>query len=160
MRDTALDSAIHVNGIEELLETFENAPEVLRSHIVIALGSSGMIVEKNVKLGTPVKTRNLRGSIVLQTTPLQAAKGLKVTVGTPVIYGEPVEYGTDEHEIHAKNAPFLTFQINGNWIKVKSVSHPGSDGAFMFRDGLEASRSRIMTLFQKAVDDSRKELGL
>ncbi|NQV14508.1 HK97 gp10 family phage protein [bacterium] len=154
------DKGFRLKGVEELFDKFEQAPEVLAAHVVKALGSGGLTAEAFIKRETPTKTRNLRGSIALQTTPLQAAKGLKVQVGTPVIYGEVVEYGSKPHEIRAKNAPYLTFQINGNWTRVESVNHPGSEGAFMFRDGLEAARPRIYGFFQKAVDDARKELGL
>ena len=39
-----------------------------------------------------------------------------------------VDQSTQAHEINARNAPNLVFQVGGRWVRAKSVNHPGTTG--------------------------------
>lgn len=54
-----------------------------------------------------------------------------------------VEYPTRAHTITATRAPFLVFKVDGRWVKVRSVSHPGTKGKLAI-DGLVDAASNEM----------------
>lgn len=41
-------------------------------------------------------------------------------------YAAAIDKGSKPHLIVARNAPYLVFQVNGHWVRKKSVWHPGT----------------------------------
>jgi HK97 gp10 family phage protein len=76
----------------------------------------------------PIKTGALQHSIAI------GYEGeLKATIGPHVTYGVYQEFGTGTrgefptgpYQIKPKKGKYLTFKINGQWVRVKMVNHPG-----------------------------------
>ena len=80
-----------------------------------------------IKKNTPVKTSNLRNSIVVNKTETG------FIIGTNTKYAEHVEIGVRPHKIEPKNKKALYWK--GARHPVKSVMHPGFDGRLMFYKG-------------------------
>jgi phage gpG-like protein len=54
-------------------------------------------------------------------------------VGTNVDYAAAVEFGTKAHVIKPRKKSYLSFKINGVWVRAKQVNHPGTKAQpFMF----------------------------
>lgn len=76
----------------------------------------------------PVKTGALRSSITITYET-----STKAIIGPHVIYGAYQEFGTGSrgefptgpYEIRPRNKKYLTFKINGRWVRTKLVKHPG-----------------------------------
>ena len=71
------------------------------------------------------RTGRLEGSIAadhIVSTPGGAESDIVVTAR----YASFVEAGTAPHEIHARRAPNLVFQVDGVWVRTKKVNHPGT----------------------------------
>lgn len=73
-------------------EVFKRAPEIFRDEKRAALTEAGLLLEKEIARRTPVGvTGLLKKSIAAQMS------GDRMTVGTPLEYAEPVEYGSKAH---------------------------------------------------------------
>ena len=79
--------------------------------------------QKNLTINGSVVTGNLRRSIGFEITgggdEYQAIIIPKAHTAEGVYYGKYVEYGRPP--IFAKNKPYMTFQIDGHWVRVKEV---------------------------------------
>jgi phage gpG-like protein len=76
-------------------------------------------VVKNItsgKYGIKTKSGRLRGS--METAITGTGLNLKGFVGTNLIYAAIHEFGG---VITAKRAPYLVFQVAGNWVRTKTV---------------------------------------
>ena len=63
-----------------------------------------------------------------------------------------VEFPTRPHTITARNAPYLVFQIDGHWVKVKSVNHPGTKGRLAIDPIFDKLAPRFQALCEAAVE--------
>ena len=63
-----------------------------------------------------------------------------------------IEFPTRPHTITARNAPYLVFQIDGHWVKVRSVNHPGTKGRNAIAPLFEQAAGRFLALCDAAVE--------
>ena len=63
-----------------------------------------------------------------------------------------VEGPTRPHTITARNAPYLVFQVDGHWVKVKSVNHPGTKGRNAIPPIFDKAAERFQALCDAAVE--------
>lgn len=84
----------------------------LNNKIRDALRDSGLYIEGQAKLLSPVDTGNLRGSI-----SHMLASNREVQIGTDVEYAIYVEKGTQ----HQSAQPYLTPAIEGNVNEIKNI---------------------------------------
>lgn len=63
-----------------------------------------------------------------------------------------VEYQTRPHVITAKNAPYLVFPIDGHWVRVKSVNHPGTRGRYAIDPIFARNEAAWRALGEQAVE--------
>jgi hypothetical protein len=73
------------------------------------------------------RTRRLRGSIVAKFVSSNAL-GVQWQILSPAKYSKFVESPTKPHQIVARNAPMLVFQLDGRKVVTRSVNHPGTHG--------------------------------
>jgi len=96
----------------------------------------------------PVDTGALKNSI-------QIIQGVAAGIGGDSLsgsYGTTMEYAWQREEggtITARNAPYLVFQINGQWVKVKSVYQEGSH---YMQNSFELVQVLADDAFEAAVD--------
>lgn len=63
-----------------------------------------------------------------------------------------IEFPTRPHTITARNKPYLVFQVDGHWVKVKSVNHPGTKGRNAITPIFEQAADRFKALCDAAVE--------
>ena len=97
----------------------DDAQKRSQALLVLTANQTLMLMKQYV----PVKTGALRDSLRMVVSPGRVEIG---SMDPAVDYGDYVEFGTKPHVIRAKAGGFLTFQINGRWVKVKVVNHPGT----------------------------------
>lgn len=150
--------ALEIKGWAELLkriEELEQGSGQFGQTITNTMQAALDLLEQEIVVRTPVNTGILRGSIA------NAIYGkppyIEGAVGTPISYGLPVETG----RAPGKMPPVDAIEY---WVKRKGITEQGQErqvafaiaraigrrgtrGAYMFRDGFEAARPRIETLF-------------
>jgi hypothetical protein len=85
--------------------------------------------------------------------------------GTPVSYGEPLEYGTKPHPVSIKGREVLQYWVEkklgftGSEAKgvafciARAISKRGTPAAHMFEKGFEDNEAKIMEILDKIPDD-------
>lgn len=104
----------------------------------------GLLMERNIVAGTPVRTGIARGSIQLSQVNESGA-----VVSGSAKYLPSIEEGTRAHVIRPKNAKVLAFNAGGQKIFAKSVKHPGTPARHMFRDGVKATEPKVIPILKK-----------
>ncbi len=88
----------------------------------------------------PVKNGTLKYSIVVTYV-----NALKAEIGPSVFYGKYQEFGTGTrgefptgmYQIKPKSGKYLTFKVNGQWVRTKVVNHPGIPARPFMRPALQ-----------------------
>lgn len=94
----------------------------------------------------PVDESNLRKSFIAQR------RGeFDRLAGSTVGYAFAVSEGTQPHTIRAKDAPYLHFKVDGQWVKTKEVQHPGFEGDGFIDDAIEATSQRFSQFAKRAM---------
>lgn len=155
-----MEIEIKLEGFERLSAAMQKAPEVVQRELGDWATEQASMIRRGVTERTPRKTGLLAGSIAA-TPPIIELGQLGVTAivgapaifqGTPISYAVPVELGTKPHVIAAKDGGSLRFCIGGVWVMVKSVNHPGTEGAHMFQDTLDASKDELQQSMNATVE--------
>jgi|GEM_PF-1156535 len=167
---------IEIEGFDDLLQKLSEleagagkAGRLVVDHMQAALDVLG----DNIDARTPVNTGALRGSRSneMRGTPLH----LIGETSTTVAYGWPVERGRKpggkmppveaiEYWVKRKG---IVFTREGKplssrqtaWVIAVHIKVHGTDGAFMYRDGLAASIGPIDRIFDDLSDQLLKELA-
>jgi len=107
---------------------------------------------KRFKDQTGLLTSMMKGNV-----EISVPGGAIGEIGAYTFYASFVDGGTKPHEIHGD--PLLTFKINGRWVSVHGVQHPGTKpygfGGVMFHT---AERVMIREI-EIGVDDMQRYLG-
>jgi len=160
---------IALSGFDELATLWQQAPELVQREMVAAAEESAMLLQREVVERTPQGAgagSGLSGSILAQ--PVTFFEGDVISlVGTSLNYAVPVELGTKPH--------FPPLQPLVEWVQVvlgldgeeaeavalaiaRKISHHGTEGKFMFRDGFNASEPYIKNRFRQALVQIKQEL--
>jgi HK97 gp10 family phage protein len=120
---------ITLKGVDEAVFKFDSLDVKVAEGVREVVKDISDRVERAAKKLCPVDTGRLRASI---WTNMRKDE-LGAEVGTNVDYAAHVEFGTKAHVIRPKNKKFLSFKINGKWIRARVVNHPGTrPQPFMF----------------------------
>jgi|GEM_PF-2943740 len=112
---------IDAREVERFGEAMAKAPGILRSELVT---TTNTLLARGVGLAAdfaPVEAGTLQGSIRILEPASLDGDGVSGSYGTDLIYAKQREFGGTIH-----GNPWLVFQINGQWVKVKSVTQKGS----------------------------------
>ncbi|GAA2860106.1 HK97-gp10 family putative phage morphogenesis protein [Nonomuraea rubra] len=107
-----------LDGLIKDLDEVAPRTEALTRTVVKKIGHDTVTLGQNK---APVDTGNLKNSIGVD--PIDDWMGFEA--GPTAAYGADVEYGTEPHEIKARNAGALFWE--GAEHPVKSIQHPGTD---------------------------------
>ncbi len=130
----------------KFLKTIKEAPIKGTQAIKTALFRCGTQLMSDAKTMAPHDTGDLFRSITMAQP-----NDKTVTVGSNKVYAQIQDQGGT---IEAKNADYLTFKVNGQWVRVKKVTipaHPYLTPAFQKVVDVDAQRifgeeiSRIFT---------------
>lgn len=123
---------IQIKGLTELIKRFKQAPKIIDEEINTALDQSLLLIERNVKLRTPVDTGRLRASI--------GGAGGKV----------PPAMEPGWRWIKQKVASIGTRVKYAFWVEVRPARHiVGMTG--YFSKGVQSSIGGINQFFTKAM---------
>jgi HK97 gp10 family phage protein len=146
---------VNIKGGKELQEFLNTLPVKVEKNILrSALRAGAKVIAEEAKQNVPVKSGELRDSIVLST---DARKG-KVTAKakTSLWYAKFVEFGTAAHKINPKNGMSLLF--GGRWVK--SVDHPGSNAKPFLRPALDTKANEAINAVGVQIGKRLTKLGL
>lgn len=115
--------SIKITGLKQMINKYRQAPKILDEEIRTALSQSIILIQKNVRLRTPVDTNILRASI-------GGMKGWK-RIGQRIAgIGTNVKYAF--------------------WVEVRPARHATGMVGY-FRKGVEASMKGITKFFEQAM---------
>jgi hypothetical protein len=161
---------LEIDGWDELLKRIDQLEQgsgpfgqMLTNTMQAALD----LLEQEIVTRMPVNTGLLRGSVA--TAIHGRSPYIEGTVGTSLSYGLPVEYGRRPGKMPPVDAieAWVTrkgFAPEGQEHKVafliaRAIGRRGTQGAFMFRDGLVAAEPRILQLFDDLAGQIVAELA-
>ena len=150
---------IDASEVADLAATWRQAPEILLDEMARAALEASLLLEREVKEGTPVGVHGegggLKGSIHADQPAVLADQVIGI-VGTSIAYAIPVELGTRPH--------FPPVQPIVDWARVKlgldpeeaervgfaiarKIARRGTQGAFMFSRAFERNRPQVEQMF-------------
>lgn len=130
---------VKVKGINELSKKLKALGMNVERSVEQATVAGGLILQNGMKQRAPRLTRTLSRSIHIgghegqapdftdggdkrgrnRVPPPERSKGrVKIYIGTDLVYAAIQEYGGD---ITPRRAPFLRFQIDGEWVMARRV---------------------------------------
>jgi len=119
---TAVGVHFDTSEVRHLQLDLASAPAEVQRKAPLAVKKTLFATEASAKVGAPVDTGYLEGSI---STDIDG-DGLGGVVGPTANYGDDVEYGTGPHIIRPRDAQFLRFSIGGHLVFAHEVHHPGT----------------------------------
>ena len=166
------EATFEIEGWDELLQCIEEIEQgsgrfsqMITNTMQMALDA----LEQAIKDRTPSNTGALRGSIA--NAIYGRPPGIHGVVATSMIYGQPVEYGRAAGKmpppdailawVHRKQlVPSGNEKQEGRvaFVIARAIGRRGTEGAHMFRDGLEAAQPKIFDLFEQLRDDILTEM--
>lgn len=101
----------------------------------------------NIAEEAPVRTGRLAGS-----WKLNRAGRLEWSVASDAEYAAAVQDGTDPHDIVAKRAKALAFEVDGEMVVVRRVRHPGTKANPYIDRAIERVEERLEDFAAQAID--------
>jgi len=154
----------------QFLKNPEQTLPVYEKEFRAGLTDATMLVQREVVTRTPSQKGDLRRSI--SSDVKGAGLNMHGVVGTPMVYALPVEMGAGPHfppvdriglwvrrvnmSIEYLGRPLAIAQMA--FLVARSISQRGLSPHWMFRDGLSAARSRVLSTLQNAQDRILKAL--
>jgi HK97 gp10 family phage protein len=123
------------------MSRFDDAIEEMKRKRQQTMEVIATFVEAEAKLRAPVKTGDLRRRITHTTEHTDSKSTAKI--GTNLEYAQAVEEGTNPHKIKRKDGKPLRIKIDGKWITVDEVNHPGSKPHPYLRPSIEENIAEI-----------------
>lgn len=114
---------ITITGLNELMRKFKQAPRIIDEEIGTAFEKSLKMIERNVKMRTPVDTGRLRSSIG-GASGWRWVRKMAASIGTNVKYAF--------------------------WVEVRPARHPTGEVHY-FEKGVKASMTGISRAFERAM---------
>lgn len=136
---------IEIPGLPRLEAGLAAEPRVQEAETARVMQRSVLIVEREVKHRTPVRTRRLFSAWTPEVISLSSGR-----VFNTVKYGPYVEHGTGPHLIRPVNAQALSWP--GAQHPVRVVHHPGTRGRHMAEEGARAAEPLVQEQFKLAAD--------
>jgi HK97 gp10 family phage protein len=120
---------------------YTNAKRVIREMEEAKMLIACEIVEAEAKNLCPVDKGNLIGSFSHEVDVSNSE--IIGRVKNSSSYAAAVEFGTKPHVIEPKNKKALSFKIDGKWVTVKKVNHPGTQGIPFLRGAMISKKLEV-----------------
>lgn len=106
----------------EVITNLQKIKADIRKDVAVkAVNAGGIQIENKARMNAPVMIGNLRNSA--HTISRKTREGAEAEIGfRGLAYANIQEFGGT---IRARNKPYLTFRINGRWIRKKQVTIHG-----------------------------------
>ena len=160
---------VDLSELKRFIDQTEGAEKVAEREAARTMDASLALFEEQVVSRTPVNVGMLRGSIA---TEFMRGTGLNMRgeVVTPIVYGEPVEYGRKAGKMPPVGPIYLWAYRKGivtgpgpesraiAWLIARAIGARGTKGAFMFRDGYAAAKPHVIAAWEGLLDRVVREL--
>lgn len=151
------DYTVELEGLDELERAFRKSPRLFDEEMNRAMRQALDLTEEQIAGRTPVNIGQLRGSIATEIRG--KAMDMRGLVGTPLIYGLPVETGRRpkkspppidaiEYWVIRKGIAPAGESRSVAFLIARAIGAWGTKGAFMFKEGLAAAEPRIADIFE------------
>ena len=146
-----IDARIEVSGLDALAAAFQRAPDIAADEMVTAVLEASLLLEREVKERTPTAGGTTRESIAAQE-PRILADRVVGEVASPLPHIAAVELGTRPHRPPVQPlADWAKLKFGADDAEATRIGHAvaakiaarGTEGAFMFRDGLAANEAQV-----------------
>ncbi|WML44087.1 HK97-gp10 family putative phage morphogenesis protein [Neobacillus sp. PS3-40] len=131
------------------MSRFQDAIEDMKRKRQQTLEEIATFVEAEAKQRAPVLTGDLRRKITHVTEHTDDVSRAKV--GTNLEYAQAVEEGSKPHKIHGKDGKPLRFKIDGHWVTVDEVNHPGTKAQPFLIPAITENTGEIQARIQRGM---------
>ena len=141
---------ITIPKFNELKSKFKKFPDWVGAGLNTAIKLSAWEIVRSVQKETPVKTGQLKRSVMPRFSTLRAVIEPKAK------YAIFVHEGTRPHEIHPVRKKALYWK--GALHPVMSVRHPGSKANRFMERGLNDAKSKVDKIFINVIDKALNKM--
>ena len=127
-----MNITVTISGLSKVISRFNNSPAIIDKELELAFRKSLALMERNVKLRTPVDTGRLRASI-----GSESQGGWRYIKKTVAGLGTKVWYAY--------------------WVEVRKARHMVGEWGY-FSKGVQASISGISNFFKQAMENVAKRI--
>lgn len=138
---------IKIEHLDELRAAFKKAPQEVDRFLQRATKDAGKLILQTEKSEVPIKTGQLRRSIVMDYRPIA------VSIYPSVKYAEYVNFGTKPHTILPRTKKVLKFKIGGKVVFATRANHPGTKANPFVERTVTRSEGGVNRFFDTALDD-------
>lgn len=131
------------------MSRFQDAINDMKRKREQTLNEIAIFVEAEAKQRVKVKTGDLRRKITHVTKHDDDVSTAKI--GSNLEYAQPLEEGSNPHKIRSKDGKPLRFQIDGHWVTVDEVNHPGNKAQPFLRPAIEENTGEIQNRIQRGM---------
>lgn len=131
------------------MSKFDEAIQQMKRKREQTINEIAVFVEAEAKQRVKVKTGNLRRQITHVTKHDEDVSRAKV--GSNLEYAQPLEEGSKPHKIKSKDGKPLRFQVNGKWVVVDEVNHPGTKPQPFLRPAIEENVGEIQDRIKRGM---------
>lgn len=150
--------SLYIVNMKEVIGDFEKYKDAVDNGGREVLQQSGVMLQRlQVKiLEQKVKKRtgNLQSSI-----PVPKATKYSVAVGPDTKkaeYAGYIEHGRPPFTIRPKNGKYLKFKVNGQWVSVTQVQHPGFRGYWYVRSSFNFVKPKFIAAMKRLIEQPPK----
>lgn len=155
-----METRLQILNDQRVIRALGESPELFAEAFVPAAWEAALLVQREVVERTPRGATAALANSIQARDPEILPEGVIAAVGTSLSYAEPVELGTRPHM-----PPVEPIQL---WVQAKlGISDPeeaervayliawkikarGTEGAFMFEKGLEATEEQVRAIAARA----------
>lgn len=138
---------ITIDHLDELREAFKQAPKEVDRFLQKATKDAGKLILQTEKNEVPIKTGQLRRSIVMDYAPIS------VSIYPTVNYAIGLNFGTKPHTILPRAKKVLRFKSGGGWVFATRVNHPGTKANPFVERTVTKSEGGVNKFFDTALDE-------
>ncbi|MFS0776083.1 HK97-gp10 family putative phage morphogenesis protein [Neobacillus sp. 3P2-tot-E-2] len=131
------------------MSRFDEAIEDMKRKRKQTLEEIATFVEAEAKQRAPVDTGDLRRRITHVTQHSDDISRAKV--GTNLEYAPSVEEGSKPHSIIRNDGKPLKLKIDGKWVTVDEVNHPGTKPQPFIRPAIEENIGEIQERIRRGI---------
>lgn len=138
---------IKIEHLAELREAFKQAPREVDKFLQRATKDAGKLILQTEKEEVPIKTGQLRRSIVMDYRPIA------ISIYPTVNYAPNVNFGTKAHVILPRTKKVLRFRSGNSWVFAQRVYHPGTKANPFVERTVARSEGGVNRYFDTALDE-------
>ncbi|MEH6957220.1 HK97-gp10 family putative phage morphogenesis protein [Neobacillus drentensis] len=131
------------------MSRFQDAIEDMKRKRKQTMEEIATFVEAEAKQRAPVDTGDLRRRITHVTQHTDDESRAKI--GTNLEYAPVIEEGSKPHKIKRNDGKPLKIKIDGKWVTVDEVNHPGTKAQPFLRPAIDENAGEIQERIRRGM---------